>query len=89
MREVLFTVLPREDRYKAKAFIDTVVYRLGDQVGAWSYGLVGWLGMSAAALSVLAVPLSVRLALQRPLARRRQEVMARERAEPPAEARNG
>ena len=36
-REVLFTVVPREDRYKAKNFIDTVVYRVGDQAGAWSY----------------------------------------------------
>ena len=32
-REVLFTVVPREDRYKAKNFIDTVVYRGGDGVG--------------------------------------------------------
>jgi ATP:ADP antiporter, AAA family len=39
-REVLFTVLPREDRYKAKSFIDTVVYRLGDQIGAWSFALL-------------------------------------------------
>ncbi|HWH79274.1 MAG TPA: MFS transporter, partial [Candidatus Binatus sp.] len=36
-REVLFTVVAREDKYKTKSFIDTVVYRLGDQVGAWSY----------------------------------------------------
>ena len=35
-REILYTVLPREDRYKAKAFIDTVIYRAGDQIGAWS-----------------------------------------------------
>ena len=35
-REVLYTVVPREDRYKAKSFIDTVVYRAGDQLGAWS-----------------------------------------------------
>ncbi len=40
-REVLFTVLSREDKYKAKSFIDTVVYRLGDQVGAWSYAALG------------------------------------------------
>lgn len=26
-REMLFTVLPAEDKYKAKNFIDTVVYR--------------------------------------------------------------
>lgn len=43
-REVLFTVLPREDRYKSKGFIDTVVYRLGDQIGAWSTVLLGMLG---------------------------------------------
>lgn len=29
-REVLYTVVPREDRYKAKNFIDTAVYRAGD-----------------------------------------------------------
>ncbi len=40
-REVLFTVMPREDKYKAKSFIDTVIYRLGDQVGAWSYAGLG------------------------------------------------
>jgi AAA family ATP:ADP antiporter len=39
-REVLYTVVPREDRYKTKNFIDTVVYRTGDQVGAWSYVLL-------------------------------------------------
>jgi ATP/ADP translocase len=31
-REVLFTVLRREDKYEAKSFIDTFVYRVGDQV---------------------------------------------------------
>ena len=39
-REVLYTVVPREDRYKAKSFIDTVVYRAGDQIGAWSYAML-------------------------------------------------
>ncbi len=58
-REVLYTVLAREDRYKAKNFIDTVVYRLGDQVGAWSYALVGALGWSAGALPLLALPISL------------------------------
>jgi len=36
-REVLFTVLRREDKYKSKSFIDTFGYRCGDQIGAWSY----------------------------------------------------
>jgi len=43
-REILFTVLRREDKYKAKSFIDTFVYRVADQVGAWSYSLLRWLG---------------------------------------------
>jgi AAA family ATP:ADP antiporter len=58
-REVLFTVLPREDKYKAKSFIDTVVYRLGDQVGAWSYAGLGALGLAMTGVSVVAVPISV------------------------------
>jgi ATP/ADP translocase len=29
-REVLFTVLSREDKYKAKSFLDTFIYRTGD-----------------------------------------------------------
>ena len=58
VREVLFTVVPREDRYKAKSFIDTVVYRLGDQVGAWSFAGIGALGLGATAAAIVAVPLS-------------------------------
>ncbi|WP_232632013.1 NTP/NDP exchange transporter, partial [Methylobacterium sp. Leaf118] len=58
IREVLFTVVPREDRYKAKSFIDTVVYRLGDQIGAWSYAGLSALGYGGQAAAVVAVPLS-------------------------------
>jgi AAA family ATP:ADP antiporter len=39
-REALFTAVPREERYKAKNFIDTVVYRGGDLVAAWSLASV-------------------------------------------------
>jgi ATP:ADP antiporter, AAA family len=58
-REVLYTVVPREDRYKAKSFIDTVVYRAGDQVGAWSFTLLSSrLGMGAKEIGLAAVILS-------------------------------
>jgi ATP:ADP antiporter, AAA family len=40
-RETLFTVVPREDRYKAKNFIDTVVYRGGDAASGWLFGALG------------------------------------------------
>jgi len=57
-RETLFTVVPRADRYKAKAFIDTFVYRAGDVVGAQTEGLLKQLGMGLAALAAVAVPLA-------------------------------
>ncbi|HEU0209365.1 MAG TPA: MFS transporter [Candidatus Udaeobacter sp.] len=57
-REVLFTVLSREDKYKAKSFIDTFVYRVADQVGAWSYSLLRWLGLGLTGISWIAVPLT-------------------------------
>ncbi|MBN8728115.1 MAG: MFS transporter [Xanthomonadales bacterium] len=58
-RETLFTVVNREDRYKAKAFIDTVVYRLGDLTGAQTEGLLARLGMGLAALAAFALPLAL------------------------------
>ena len=57
-REMLYTVLPLSAKYKAKNFIDTFVYRLGDQVGAWSYTGLGALGFGAAAISLVAAPLA-------------------------------
>jgi AAA family ATP:ADP antiporter len=52
-REALFTVVPREERYKAKNFIDTVVYRGGDAASGWVFGALGSaIAVAAAALSV-------------------------------------
>jgi AAA family ATP:ADP antiporter len=55
-REVLFTVLRREDKYKAKSFIDTFGYRCGDQFGAWSYGGMQALDLGLSTISYIAVP---------------------------------
>jgi ATP:ADP antiporter, AAA family len=49
-REALFTVVPREDRYKAKNFIDTVVYRGGDALAGWIFA--GLSAFFAAGLSI-------------------------------------
>ena len=57
-REVLYTVVPREDRYKAKSFIDTVVYRGGDQVGAWAYALIAMTGFGSALMAAIAIGLA-------------------------------
>lgn len=58
-RETLFTTVSRSDRYKAKAFIDTFVYRTGDVVGAQTEGMLGKLGMGLAALAAFAIPLAI------------------------------
>jgi AAA family ATP:ADP antiporter len=76
-REVLYTVLPREDRYKAKNFIDTVVYRAGDQIGAWSYALVAMLGFGHGALAGIAVALAALWLVNAWWLGRRQDAMAR------------
>lgn len=57
-REVLFTVVDRETKYKAKNFIDTVVYRGGDALSGWAFGLLTAAGLSLAAMAWLAVPLA-------------------------------
>jgi len=57
-REVLFTVVSREDKYKAKSFIDTFIYRAGDQIGAWSTPALGWFGLGMAGVSFVAAPLA-------------------------------
>lgn len=54
-REVLFTVLRREDKYKAKSFIDTFGYRCGDQLGAWSYAGMKAVGLGLTPISYVAV----------------------------------
>jgi AAA family ATP:ADP antiporter len=58
-RETLFTVVSREEKYKAKGFIDTFVYRGGDVAGAWTEGLLGRLGMGLVALAALTIPMAV------------------------------
>jgi len=75
-REVLFTVVPREDKYKAKSFIDTVIYRTGDQVGAWSYAALGFLGLAMTGISIVAVPISIAWLLNSLWLGRKQEGMA-------------
>ena len=51
-RETLFTVVPRADKYKAKAGIDTFVYRGGDTVGTGVDMGLAWLGVHVASAAI-------------------------------------
>ena len=54
-REVCFTVVEQESRYKAKNVIDTVVYRFGDLSSAWMQAGLRWLGFGTTGLLGVAV----------------------------------
>ena len=55
-REVLFTVLNREDKYKAKNFIDTAVSRGGDASTGWLVSGVKTLGATTGIMAGVLVP---------------------------------
>jgi len=78
-REVLYTVIPREDRYKAKNFIDTVVYRAGDQIGAWSFALVASVMGGTAEIAIVAIALSALWLVNALWLGRRQAALAEDR----------
>jgi AAA family ATP:ADP antiporter len=75
-RELLYTVASREDRYKAKSFIDTVVYRIGDQLGAWSTALLRAVGLGVTQVSLAAIPLAALWLVNALWLGRRQERLA-------------
>ncbi len=57
-REMLFTLVDQERRYKAKPVIDIVVYRGGDMVTAWAYTAIAAtfsLGLSGIAIIAAAI----------------------------------
>ena len=58
-REILFTVVSREEKYKAKNFIDTAVSRGGDAATGWIVSGVKALGATAGQMIWVLVPLSL------------------------------
>ena len=57
-REVLFTVLAREEKYKAKNVIDVVVFRGADAAGGWLFAALRALGMELRSISLAVIPLA-------------------------------
>jgi len=53
-REMLFTLVDREVRYKTKPVIDTVVYRGGDTLNSWAFaGLTEGLGLGMSPVAII------------------------------------
>ncbi len=58
-RENLFSVVSREQKYKSKNFIDTVVFRGGDVVNGWFYNwLSSGLGLTISKIAMIGVPIA-------------------------------
>lgn len=83
-RELLFTVVSRDDKYRAKNVIDTFVFRLGDVASSWAErGLVaigGAFAVAVAALPLTAVWLSLAIGLGVGFRRRTSVHTSRENA---------
>ncbi|MFZ3012946.1 MAG: MFS transporter [Nitrospira sp.] len=58
-REVLFTVVSREEKYKAKNFIDTAISRGGDASTGWLVTGIKALGATTAHIALACVPLMI------------------------------
>ena len=57
-REILFTVIARDEKYKAKYVIDNVVFRGGDAASGWLFHALRGLGMEPSAISLATVPVA-------------------------------
>src|SRR5688572_15573550 len=57
-REVLFTVVGREEKYKAKNVIDIVVFRGADAVSGWLFAALRSAGLELSQISLASVPIA-------------------------------
>jgi len=57
-REVLFTVVARDEKYKAKNVIDIVAVRGADAAGGWLFAALRSLGMELRSISLVAIPIA-------------------------------
>jgi len=55
-RQVFFTVLDREEKYKAKNLIDVVIYRGSDALYGWVFDSLQGLGLKLGAIALCALP---------------------------------
>jgi ATP:ADP antiporter, AAA family len=92
-RETLFNVLSREEKYKAKNFMDTAVYRAADMTSGWMFQGLQALGLTLSGISYLAAPVTVVWAGVGVWLTRRHRVLTKEgesvRAAPIAEGQTG
>jgi AAA family ATP:ADP antiporter len=76
-REILWTVLDREAKYKSKPFLDAAVYRGGDLLSGWIYAGLTAVGLSVGAIALSAAPVAGVWAMLALRLGKRQELLAK------------
>lgn len=75
-REILWTVLDREAKYKAKPFLDAAVYRGGDLASGWIYTGLAAIGLSVGSIAIVAAPVAALWAMVGLALGRREHALA-------------
>jgi AAA family ATP:ADP antiporter len=55
-RQLFFTVVTREEKYKAKNLIDVVVYRGSDALSGWIFDSMQVIGLKLSAIALCSLP---------------------------------
>jgi AAA family ATP:ADP antiporter len=58
-RQVFFTVISREEKYKAKNLIDVVIYRGSDALSGWVFDSMQALGLKLGAIALCVIPVTM------------------------------
>lgn len=58
-REILFTVTGKTEKYQAKNFIDTAIYRGSDTLAGWFFAMLLSFGFGLSIIALIAVPLAL------------------------------
>jgi AAA family ATP:ADP antiporter len=58
-RQVFYTVLGREEKYKAKNLIDVVIYRGSDALYGWLFDSLQALGLKLGLIALVSAPVAV------------------------------
>jgi AAA family ATP:ADP antiporter len=80
-REVLFTVVKRAEKYKAKNVIDIVIFRGADAISGWLFATLRAAGLELSTISLATVPLAAVWVAVAIALGRAQETRARQRTD--------
>jgi ATP:ADP antiporter, AAA family len=58
-REILYTVVTQEERYKSKNVIDTIVSRGGDLIATWTHAGIRTFGHATSGMALMAIPFAI------------------------------